>query len=107
MDSVVLTRKERIMRERKTINRARRKKVLGYALAGTVATSVMLHTNLGSAAACSDTYIVQKGDTLYSLAKKYRVSVNQLQEANGLSSTLIKVGQMIEVPLLEETHPEH
>ena len=67
----------------------------------------MLHTNLGKAAACSDAYVVQKGDTLYSLAKKYSVSVDQIQEANGLSSDFIKVGQTLEVPSLEETHPEH
>ena len=107
MDSVILTRKERIMGERAKINKDRKRKALGYALAGTVATSVMLHTNLGKAAACSDTYIVQKGDTLYSLAKKYSVSVDQIQEANGLSSDFIKVGQTLEVPSLEETHPEH
>ncbi len=107
MDSVILTRKERIMGERAKMNKDRKRKVLGYALAGTVATSVMLHTNLGKAAACSDTYIVQKGDTLFSLAKKYNVSVKQIQEANGLSSNLIKIGQTLEVPSLEETHSEH
>ena len=104
MQSVTLTRKERIMKERAILAKGRRKKVVGYALVGSIATTVLLNTNGVKALACSDTYVVQKGDNLYSLAKKYDVSVEQIQAANKLSSDFIKVGQILEVPLLEEAH---
>lgn len=107
MQSVTLSRKERIMRERAKMANGRRRKVVGYALAGSVAANVLLNTNLEKVLACSDTYVVQKGDNLSSLAKKYGVSVEQIQEANELSSDFIKVGQVLEVPLLEDTHSEH
>lgn len=105
MQYVTLTRKERILRERAMVAKNRRRKVLGYALAGSVATSLWLSTN-AKVLACSDTYVVQKGDNLYSLAKKYGVTVEQLQEANELSSDFIKEGQILEVPLLEEVQAE-
>ena len=44
-------------------------------------------------------YIVQAGDTLYSIGRAYGVSVAQLQNANCLgSSTTIRVGQRLHVP---------
>ncbi len=107
MQSVTLTRKERIMKERAIMAKGRRRKVVGFALVGSIATTVLVHTNGVKALACSDTYVVQKGDNLYTLAKKYDVSVEQLQQANELSSDFIKVGQTLEVPLLEEAHSEH
>ena len=106
MQSVILTRKERIMRERAIIAKSRTRKVVGFAIAGSVAASVLLSTNSAKALACSDTYVVKKGDNLYSLAKKYGVSVEQIQDANKLSSDFIKEGQILEVPLLEDTHSE-
>ena len=81
MQSVILTRKERIMRERAIIAKSRTRKVVGFAIAGSVAASVLLSTNSAKALACSDTYVVKKGDNLYSLAKKYGVSVEQIQDA--------------------------
>lgn len=41
---------------------------------------------------------VQAGDTLYSISKKYGVSVSAIQEANGFSDNGIKVGQKIKIP---------
>lgn len=43
-------------------------------------------------------YTVQKGDTLYSIAKKYNISVNQLKTLNNLSSDIISIGQQILIP---------
>lgn len=43
-------------------------------------------------------YIVQKGDTLWSIAKKYNVSVNNIKEKNNLTSNLLSVGQQIIIP---------
>lgn len=42
---------------------------------------------------------VQRGDTLFSLAKRYNVSVKELMHWNHLSSpTALKVGQMLQIP---------
>ena len=47
----------------------------------------------------SDTiHEVQTGDTLYSISKKYGISVTAIQEANGFSDNGIKVGQKIKIP---------
>ena len=46
-------------------------------------------------AASANTYTVQKGDTLYSIAKKKGVSLAALIEANDITSNIIYVGQVI------------
>lgn len=50
----------------------------------------------------SNYYTVQKGDSLWSISKKYGISVEELKNANGLSSNLISVGQNLLIPSLEE-----
>ena len=39
------------------------------------------------------TYIVKKGDTLYSLARRYNTTVKKIQSDNKLSGTHLKIGQ--------------
>lgn len=47
------------------------------------------------------TYTVQAGDTLYSIARQYNVSVDTLAQMNGLStSSYVITGQVLTVPLL-------
>lgn len=43
----------------------------------------------------SKTYIVQKGDSLYSIAKKYNISVDEIKRKNNLSSNLLSIGQKL------------
>ncbi len=40
-------------------------------------------------------YIVQKGDTLYSISQKHQISVSQLMELNQLKNTRIYPGQVL------------
>lgn len=40
-------------------------------------------------------YIVQKGDSLWSVAKKYGLTVDKLKELNNLSSNMLSVGQKL------------
>ena len=47
----------------------------------------------------SGTYIVKKGDTLYSIASSYNTSVADLKTLNNLSSNLLSIGQTLLVPL--------
>jgi LysM repeat protein len=44
------------------------------------------------------TYTVQGGDTLWAIALQFGVSVADIQSANGLNSTLIFVGQVLNIP---------
>lgn len=46
----------------------------------------------------TQTYVVQRGDSLSKIATKYRTSVRVLQQLNHLSGTLIRQGQKLSVP---------
>lgn len=43
-------------------------------------------------------YIVQKGDSLYSIAQKYNTTVNAIKNLNSLSSNLLNIGQVLKIP---------
>ena len=46
----------------------------------------------------SDYYIVQKGDTLYSISRKFNIPVNELIDINNLSNLTIQINQELLVP---------
>ena len=48
-------------------------------------------------------YTVQKGDSLWSISKKYGISVNELKEANNLSTSLLSIGQKLVIPSKQST----
>ncbi len=41
------------------------------------------------------TYTVQQGDTLYSIARRFNMTVETLKEYNGLQSNMISIGQVL------------
>lgn len=43
-------------------------------------------------------YIVKKGDSLYSIAKSYNVSVDELKNKNNLKSNTLSIGQKLFIP---------
>lgn len=48
-------------------------------------------------------YIVEKGDTLFSIALKFNVPLNTLIELNNLENPdILSIGQVIEIPVTEE-----
>ena len=49
-----------------------------------------------------NTYIVQAGDSLYQIAKKYNSSVDEIKKENNLSSNILSIGQVLKVPVVEE-----
>lgn len=48
------------------------------------------------------TYTVKSGDTLTKIAKTHHVKVKELEAANGLTSTKIKVGEKLKIPVKGE-----
>lgn len=54
-----------------------------------------------------NTYTVQKGDTLYSIAKKYGTTVDALKYTNNLTGNALKVGQVLTIPSTATIPPEN
>lgn len=48
--------------------------------------------------AAARSHTVAKGDTLYSLSRRYGTSVSAIQKANGISGTNIRIGQRLKIP---------
>jgi LysM repeat protein len=43
-------------------------------------------------------YVVQKGDSLYSISNKYNTTVNEIKTLNNLTSNLLSIGQKLKIP---------
>ena len=54
----------------------------------------------------NNTYIVKAGDTLWSIARNFGVSVNDLKEKNNLSSNSLSINQILLIPTKESIIPE-
>ncbi|MNE93646.1 putative peptidoglycan endopeptidase LytE precursor [compost metagenome] len=52
-------------------------------------------------------YIVQPGDSLYSVAKKFQTTVNELKSINSLTSNLLFVGQSLQISTNQTRRQEH
>ena len=65
-------------------------------LRGTALT--LIATLLLEGAVLAAPYTVQSGDTLYSLAKRFMTTPAALQAANKLGNTVLRVGQIVEIP---------
>ncbi|MDQ8195605.1 LysM peptidoglycan-binding domain-containing protein [Coraliomargarita sp. SDUM461004] len=47
-----------------------------------------------------ESYTVKKGDNLWTIAKRYNVSLNELYAANGLNkNSVLKIGQQLQIPV--------
>ena len=45
----------------------------------------------------TEIYIVEKNDTLWSISRKFNISVNELKELNNLTSNLLSIGQQLKI----------
>ncbi len=48
--------------------------------------------------ATGNTYVVKSGDSLYQIANKYGISVDELKQYNNLTSNLLSIGQVLKIP---------
>lgn len=48
-----------------------------------------------------NTYTVQKGDSLYQIAKKYNTTVDELKKINNLNTNSLSIGQILNIPIKE------
>jgi len=72
---------------------------------GKAPTDTSVSTGSGTTAGAdteTETYTVKSGDTLTKIAKAHHVKVKQLQAANGLTTTKIKVGEKLKIPARAE-----
>lgn len=51
------------------------------------------------AKAATRRHIISRGDTLSGIAQQYRVSTNSLRRVNGLTTSVLQVGQVLEIPV--------
>ena len=49
----------------------------------------------------TNTYIVQKGDSLYSIANKLGITVSELKKENNLTSNTLQIGKVLRIPSKE------
>jgi flagellum-specific peptidoglycan hydrolase FlgJ len=79
----------------KLINLIERYKLYKYD--GEVLGKDLVAYNEKNAASVSEEYVVKQGDTLYSIAKRYNLTVDQLKQYNNLGSNAIGIGQVLYV----------
>ena len=48
---------------------------------------------------CSQSYVVRKGDTLFSISKRFSSSIVEIRNANGLNHSRIMPGQKLRIPI--------
>ncbi len=54
----------------------------------------------------SDYYTVKSGDSLWSIAKKYDITVDELKNANNLTNNTLSIGQRLKIPGMSSTDTE-
>lgn len=52
----------------------------------------------------ANTYIVKPGDSLYSIAKKYNITVDNLKQANNKTNNLLTIGETLTIPTSDNNY---
>ena len=58
--------------------------------------------NVPSGLSSVNTYTVSKGDTLYSIGKKFNINIDKLKDVNNLTSNMLSIGQKIIIPIEDD-----
>jgi murein DD-endopeptidase MepM/ murein hydrolase activator NlpD len=67
--------------------------------------SLALFSVLFLATSFAFSYTVKAGDTLYSIARNFRTTVSELERLNKLSSSAVKIGQVLTIPTVTSSTP--
>lgn len=67
----------------------------------TITAIILVFGFSGASSAAGTTYKVQKGDTLWKIATKNKVTVNQIKSWNGLKSNTIRINQVLKITKLK------
>ena len=65
--------------------------------------SIGMLLNVPSGLSSVSTYTVTSGDTLYGIAKKFNVTVDDLKNVNNLTSNMLSIGQKLIIPTIVDT----
>ncbi|MGP7816788.1 LysM peptidoglycan-binding domain-containing protein [Niallia sp. 01092] len=99
----IKSRKQRIQEQKAAEDKKRNQKFTSGVLATGIGTTAFFgNMQMVEACDCVENYTIESGDTLYSIAKNYKVTVDQLKSKNGFESDRIYAGQDIIVPFLDE-----
>lgn len=71
-------------------------------LFGLTATAVV-GSSLFASMAAAESVQVKGGDTLWELSNTYNVSVNSIKGTNGLTSDFLRIGQILEIPVVSNS----
>lgn len=66
-------------------------------------TNVVSNTIKSYLGLSNDTYIVKKGDNIYSIARKYNTTVDNIKKLNNLTSNYLNIGQKLVVKSIPST----
>lgn len=59
---------------------------------------LQIRVGAGSSAGAPEVYHVRRGDSLWSIGRKFGISIARLKSANGLRSSKLRVGQTLQIP---------
>ncbi|WP_181833297.1 LysM peptidoglycan-binding domain-containing protein [Bacillus taeanensis] len=91
-------KKQRKGNKQRQLVKTKKSLFLHTVLVAALAISTFLASSANYADAHVSIHVVKKGDTLWSLAQKHHVTVQQIMNANGLSSHTIYIGEKLELP---------
>lgn len=60
---------------------------------------LLIPSNSSNENVSTNIYTVKSGDNLYSIAKRYNVSVNEIKSLNNLTSNVLSIGQKLRIPI--------
>lgn len=74
--------------------------------AESVIKTIATHVGVPYSYTLSNEYIVEKGDSLWSISKKFNITVDELKKINNLTTNLLNIGQILKIPSTDSISKE-